>query len=252
MFNVYNCRLLIADDQALIRDALRRVLRSWNLKLEIAHDGIEAMKTLDSGETFAGAVLDQRMPGASGLEVTKRLRAGRLKAPHDLPLILITGHGERAVVSAAGNLGIDAVIAKPFTTKTFLKRLNKALTDPITRQSPETYAAVQLPGPRRFNSPLDASYLKGPAVVLTTKPLWLSERDLGSVRDAPRKASRLVPVSRLAEGMVLGQELYTPHGKLLAGPGLKMNARLIAKIQRLAEEINAYHYVEVMKDAGDT
>jgi len=247
MSGLSDCRLLIADDQSMIRDAIRRVLSSRNVELDIARDGEEALQQLDRRSDYAGAVLDHRMPGCCGLDVMQRVRAGQTQAPHGLPLVLITGHGDRAVVAVAGQLDIDAVLAKPFTTKTFLDRLECALAAPAQRKDADAYAAVTLPQAAR--APAREGTLS-PHVVLSGKPLWATaadvHRDAGNSRGG-QPGTRLVPVDSLRDGMLLGQAITSANGRLLAGPGLELTARLIAKIRTLAEDDASYRFVEVFK-----
>ena len=67
-------RLLIADDEAAVRDALALVLDLNGFEVTTAADGREAMRTLSAQRPDA-VILDVLMPGLDGLEVCRRIRA---------------------------------------------------------------------------------------------------------------------------------------------------------------------------------
>lgn len=66
-------RVLIADDDTVVRDVVRRYLERDGLDVTIAHDGSEALRLLES-EQLDVAVLDVMMPGPDGLSLCRELR----------------------------------------------------------------------------------------------------------------------------------------------------------------------------------
>jgi two-component system chemotaxis response regulator CheY len=58
-------------------------------------------------------ILDHRMPPENGVELARQLRRGETPLPKDTPIMLVTGHAERAVIAAARKAGINDILTKP-------------------------------------------------------------------------------------------------------------------------------------------
>jgi two-component system response regulator HydG len=103
-------RVLVIDDERPIAIALRRVLMSRDLHVEIAHDGAQGLELLRTQEPFDLILLDICMPGLSGMQVL------RLALEHDplLSVIMITGHGTVETAVEALKLGAFDYMTKPF------------------------------------------------------------------------------------------------------------------------------------------
>ena len=82
--------VLIADDDIVVRDVVRRYLERDGLDVVVADDGDEALQLLDR-KRIDLAVLDVMMPGPDGLELCQTLRRGDGYA---IPVILLTALGE--------------------------------------------------------------------------------------------------------------------------------------------------------------
>ena len=83
-------RVLIADDDTVVRDVVRRYLERDGLDVSIANDGHEALRLLGS-ERIDVAVLDVMMPGPDGLALCRSLRE---RGGYTVPVILLTALGE--------------------------------------------------------------------------------------------------------------------------------------------------------------
>lgn len=98
-------RVLVVDDDRLVRRAMRRQLRRLSLEVEEASDGVQCLERLRSGPVPDAVVLDLSMPRLSGEEVLSTLRTSF----PDLPVVVVSGHvPERAALSEA-----TAVLIKP-------------------------------------------------------------------------------------------------------------------------------------------
>jgi PAS domain S-box-containing protein len=86
-------RLLIVDDNATNRRILMLQAEKWGLLPRAAASGREALDWIDRGESFDVAILDMRMPVMDGEELAQAIRQRR--APHELPLIMLTSIGRR-------------------------------------------------------------------------------------------------------------------------------------------------------------
>lgn len=102
--------LLVVDDEPLNRDLLRRTLKR-DFEVVEAEDAREAMAVLDARADVALVLCDQLMPGRSGTELAREVRALRPA----LPFVLLTGYDDDPDVTAARSNGaVAAVVAKPW------------------------------------------------------------------------------------------------------------------------------------------
>ena len=107
----YTSTILIVDDQLSVREVLRGVLAGQNYNLVFAANGEEAIaKAREVAPDLV--LLDVMMPGITGFEVCRRLRADPLLA--EVPLILITALDDHESVLDGLNAGADDFISKPF------------------------------------------------------------------------------------------------------------------------------------------
>jgi len=115
-------RILIVDDEAVIRDGLKRILEGERFAVETCSSGYSAIELLHEHE-FDLIVTDLKMPGMNGIEVLKAVTALQ---PH-VPVIMITGYASvETAVEAMKNGAVD-YITKPFAPDQFLQKLERAL-----------------------------------------------------------------------------------------------------------------------------
>jgi len=112
----------VVDDEAAIRDSLAMLLRSVGLKSR-TYPGAQEFLDGWRQEGPACLVCDVRMPGMSGLELQEALKARNAQ----LPLVLITGHGDVAMAVRAMKAGASDFIEKPFNDQVLLDAVNRAL-----------------------------------------------------------------------------------------------------------------------------
>ncbi len=113
--------VLVADDSGTMRKIIIRSLNSVGIKsiLEAA-DGTQAVALFKPGE-FDLVLTDWNMPGKTGLEVTRDIRAMDAK----VPIIMITTEAEKRRVVEAIEAGVTDYLVKPFTPDTLQEKLNK-------------------------------------------------------------------------------------------------------------------------------
>ena len=110
-------RVLVIDDERSVRELLVDILKSGGHVPLAAADGASGLALLERVEPPDLVLIDLGLPGMSGWEVAARLRAERPA----LPLVLITGWGERLDPTELDRRGIREVIAKPFRTDQVLR-----------------------------------------------------------------------------------------------------------------------------------
>jgi two-component system, OmpR family, response regulator ResD len=121
-------RVLIADDDDVVRDVVRRYLERDGLEVSTAHDGTEALRLLGS-QRIDVAVLDVMMPGPDGLSLCRSLRqrGGHSADGYGMPVILLTALGEEDDRIAGLEAGADDYLTKPFSPRELALRVRSVL-----------------------------------------------------------------------------------------------------------------------------
>ncbi|WP_298434113.1 response regulator [Geobacter sp.] len=105
-------KILIADDDGVARAMLDSALRSWGYETAVASDGDEAWRLMEGEDPPRMALLDWMMPGLSGMDICRKLRASSVPSPPYL--ILITAKGGKENIVAGLDGGANDYIVKPF------------------------------------------------------------------------------------------------------------------------------------------
>jgi len=116
--------ICIIDDDAAVRDSLRVLLESHGWTVEDFASTAEFLARRDDRESAVLLILDQHLPGASGLEFLGTHGAGL-----GLPVILITGAGDNNLREQAYRRGVAAYLEKPLTERRLLDAIARALED---------------------------------------------------------------------------------------------------------------------------
>jgi two-component system response regulator FixJ len=112
----------VVDDDEAVRQSLQFLLESAGIGVQTHESANAFLKTL--GRVDAGCVItDVRMPEISGIELLRRLR--ELKV--DVPVIVITGHGDIPLAVEAMKIGAIDFFEKPFDDEILLKSIRAAL-----------------------------------------------------------------------------------------------------------------------------
>jgi two-component system nitrogen regulation response regulator NtrX len=114
--------VLVVDDEAAIRQALRMVLEYEGCRVSEAAEGEEALRLVRARQPDA-VLLDIRMPGLSGLDTLRRLR----ELGADMPVLMISGHGTIETAVEALRAGAQDFLEKPLERDIVLKRLEGLL-----------------------------------------------------------------------------------------------------------------------------
>lgn len=119
-------RILVVDDEAVIREGLRRVLAAEGYTVETFSSGPPAIERM--AENFFDLVItDLKMPGMSGIDVLKQIKA----LQPEVPVIMITGYSTvETAVDAMKNGAVDYV-PKPFTPGEILKKVESAFEQKV-------------------------------------------------------------------------------------------------------------------------
>ena len=130
-------RLVLVEDDEPVRASLVAILDAWGFQVTDFADG---ESFLASGPGDAECILlDVRLPGIDGLEVLRQLR----QAGQDIPVIILTGHGDVTMAVEALKDGASDFIEKPFDDADLVDRINAALkTVSPRRDEPEKHRTV--------------------------------------------------------------------------------------------------------------
>lgn len=122
--------VFVVDDDSAVRHCISVMCGLADLPCETFADGESFMSAYQPARPGC-LVVDQRMPGMSGLELLQWMET----QPQPLPVIVITGHGDVPVAVNAFRGGALDFLEKPFSDEYFLKRVREALArDAESRQ----------------------------------------------------------------------------------------------------------------------
>jgi two-component system KDP operon response regulator KdpE len=176
-------RVLVVDDEAAIRRALRPPLVELGFQIHEASRGEEALQVLHSTQVDV-VLLDINMPGIGGIETLRRIRAA---APR-LPVLMVTVlDGEEEKVEAL-ELGADDYITKPFSIRELIARIRTAhrrVHAPVrVEDAPIEIGEIRLVPARR-------------SVTKRGQPVHLTRKEYDILYCLMSRAGRVITYSRL-------------------------------------------------------
>jgi PAS domain S-box-containing protein len=120
-------RILVADDEDLVRKMAKFTLETYGYAAEIASNGAEALEKFRSGPAdFDAVLLDLTMPVMSGEAVLQAIR----KIRSDVPVVLSSGYTETEAVEKFHGLGLSGFLQKPYTATALARKIKQAVDFP--------------------------------------------------------------------------------------------------------------------------
>ena len=121
---------LIADADTHTRNLLAEVLRSAGyFMITQARDGYELLeRTVELTPRIV--ITTSRLPGLSGLDYTRLIRAGHKEVPRESSIIVMTDTPTKVFLDAAQQAGVDEMLARPFSSKSVIVRVQSVLERP--------------------------------------------------------------------------------------------------------------------------
>ena len=134
-----NSIVFVVDDDASLRDALKSLIRSVGLQVELFGSTQEFLQR--KGPNVPSClVLDIRLPGTSGLDFQRKLNEANIS----IPIIFITGHGDIPMSVRAMKAGAVEFLTKPFRDQDLLDAIHTGLErDRARRQRDSEVAALR-------------------------------------------------------------------------------------------------------------
>jgi DNA-binding NtrC family response regulator len=121
MMNKKGIKILVVDDDEIVREVIISLLSSEGYDVRSAKDGLDAIKILKM-ERIDMVITDLRMPGADGIEVLKEA----IKMDPDRAVIILTAYGTLDTALKAIREGAYDYMTKPFKMEEMIIRVNNA------------------------------------------------------------------------------------------------------------------------------
>jgi two-component system, chemotaxis family, chemotaxis protein CheY len=127
---IQQLRVLVVEDNPFMRTLVRNMLSHVGVgKVHEAGDGIAALEIIRAVSPDV-IVLDWEMPLLNGPELVRIVRSPGVFPLPDIPIIMLTAHGERWRVAEAVRLGVNEFLCKPVSAKALLDRILSILLKP--------------------------------------------------------------------------------------------------------------------------
>ncbi|MEV5649498.1 response regulator transcription factor [Nocardia sp. NPDC052254] len=155
-------RILIADDDPVVREVVRRYLERDGLQVVEAADGVAASRAL-TGDDIDLAILDVMMPAPDGIDLCRTVRAGERPGT---PIIMLTALGEEEDRVLGLTAGADDYLTKPFSPRELALRVASVLR---RTHGPPPATAVVRSGEIRLRSAARTVDIAGRPISLTAR-----------------------------------------------------------------------------------
>ena len=224
-----SARILLADDDRAIREALTRALTLEGYDVVQAADGAQALVLVESSKPDV-AVLDVMMPNVDGLTVCRVLRAERNR----LPVLMLTARTETPDRVAGLDAGADDYLAKPFDLDELLARLRALLRRARPDDADEGSEPVQIADLR---------------IDPTARRVWRGEREI----ELSKTEFDLLELLVRNQGIVL--EHSTIYDRIWGydfGPDSKNLAVYISYLRRKLEGEGEMKLIHTIRGVGYT
>ncbi len=116
--------ILIVDDNPIMHRTLSVIMRKIGHQAIVAHGGEQALTILASTPVRL-AIIDMNMPGMGGLELLEKIRAS--ESGNRLPVVFLTGSGQKSDQQSALALGADGFLNKPVSSHQLRDLINQLL-----------------------------------------------------------------------------------------------------------------------------
>ncbi|MBF0671958.1 MAG: response regulator transcription factor [Salinibacterium sp.] len=161
-------RILIVEDERSLSEPLEYLLAKEGYDVTIADDGTAAMEEFERGGIDL-VLLDLMLPGISGTEVCRRIRA-----VSQLPIIMLTAKDSEVDIVVGLELGADDYVTKPYSSRELLARVRAVLRRRVEPAEELDPAIVEV-GPVRMDTDRHTVEVGGAEVAMPLKEFELLE-----------------------------------------------------------------------------
>ncbi len=131
-------KILVVDDERLIRNVIREYLENEKYEVFEAENGFDALRVLETNRVDL-IILDIMMPRMDGFETLKEIRKTK-----DTPVIMLSAMKEEEDKLSGFNLGVDDYITKPFSPKELVARVKAHLKRANGKENAYTYKDLKV------------------------------------------------------------------------------------------------------------
>lgn len=131
-------KILVVDDERLIRNVIREYLENEKYEVLEAENGFDALRVLETNRVDL-IILDIMMPRMDGFETLKEIRKTK-----DTPVIMLSAMKEEEDKLSGFNLGVDDYITKPFSPKELVARVKVHLKRTNGKENAYTYKDLKV------------------------------------------------------------------------------------------------------------
>jgi len=125
-------RILVADDDPVIRHLVCSIVKSEGFEVVAASDGREAFKILQKDNDFKGAIFDMMMPHIEGIDIIRHMRTE--KRFMRIPVMIITSEHDIHLVGKTYAAGAALFLLKPFSHTQFKSMLHTLVSQSINKK----------------------------------------------------------------------------------------------------------------------
>ena len=131
-------KILVVDDERLIRNVIREYLENEKYEVVEAENGFDALRVLETNKVDL-IILDIMMPRMDGFETLKEIRKTK-----DTPVIMLSAMKEEEDKLSSFNLGVDDYITKPFSVRELVARVKAHLKRTNGKENAYTYKDLKV------------------------------------------------------------------------------------------------------------
>ena len=124
-------KILVAEDNAINKFLIMRVLKDWNIEVDVADNGQEALDLLKINE-YQMILMDTFMPVMNGLDAIKLIRNGYVPGKEQIPIITFSAAAMETDKQVAIDAGANDVVSKPFEPRVLHGKITHYLQDTVS------------------------------------------------------------------------------------------------------------------------
>ncbi len=224
MVQMSRAALLLVDDEKFSQITMLRLLK--NIGDPVTHsasNGLEAMDVLESRHSTIHCVIaDFNMPIMHGLQLLKAIRTGERGIRRNMPVIMLTAHGEPPLVHLALALDVNGFVLKPAKKDSMEERLHRIFDDiqdePDWLKPVDEYIRIDV-----NSSIADILKFKQLSDIKSNKPIIKHEKPVACTLETVR------------ENDILARPLMTQNGNILMNAGQRLRGDVIKRLKDLSE-----------------